>query len=728
MATLKLTDAFGVVVDATLDPGSVLAKYLKSPQALIGVLRTAKPLKDLSIGDDPFSSQTIGITFTDPIALGTTGVELTIKPTLTGSTSISKGAALFDADTDPFRQAITIPTQHAYVSAVLHAELDVTLADKVTDLQFGFTAGTTIIITNYQLCALMDPVMSTLERVFREFTIPGDLQDIEQLTEHTVVTLEGTGSLQCTAQANLFTIANPLATLNTPLVPIKVAEGSGVTINGTYELTGDYQLRIERLAARAFRVSYLKKRITELDVSVQAQLNTSVSAGSFDLLKSVLQAVSSDPVPDVDTFHQAGLTEDQLTTIAAAVKAGIERSIALSLTGDLDSLVTSSTAFTYDVDLALLDDAGRKAVHDALDGNLTGLEASAHPGITRRTSIIDALRQGQHVLKVNLLGIYTHASVTTLFQQGTVIVDRESGDLTITDQAGAARIQFTADNFAKDSAKLRQVLAESLLLTAAYRSTGGQLTGPQLASHYWFFALHEHTNREQCTDYFTIAQALHLLNDTTRSAMLARLAGATDVGQSTFFIDASYTDDLCMRLFVDASGEPRLHDEYESLGRRALLLLLPAGDSINDARRLPLLDDTVWQAMQQAGQPGFPNLFAARGFNLNQLADITSDYTLITWWASSMHHMGEALAAIRAFLAMHPGVDRENNTFKQLRRNLENAMASVVSNTQAQFGEPWGLLALDLTTGQQATTSVQLMSPRLTFVSQRQLQSTTHGD
>jgi hypothetical protein len=718
MATLKLTDTSGFVIDAILGPG--FAKYLKSPQAITGALRSLKPLKDLQLSDDPFQSQTVGIAFNNAIVLGTTGVELTIKPTLTGNISVSTGTALFDAATDPFRQAIPVPEQHAYVSAALQAELDLTLADKLTDLQFGFTAGTTITITNYQLCALIEQVVPILERIIGQFTIPGDLQDIEQLSEHTVVTLEGTGLLQCTAQANLLALANPLATLNTPLVPIKVAEGSGVTITGTYTLRGTYQLRIERFGARAFRLSYLKKRTSEFDVSVQAQINTSVSAGNFDLLKNVLQAVSSDPVPDKDTFHQAGLTDDQLTTIATAVKAGIERSIALSLTGDLDSLDTIATAFVYDVDLALLDDAGRQAVHDALDGDLTGLEATTHPGITRRNSILDALRQGKHVLKVNLLGIYTHASVTTLFQQGTIIVDRESGDVTITDQAGAQRIQFTADNFATDTAKLRHVLAESLLLTAAYRGTGGLLAGPQLASHYWFFALHQKTNREQCTDYLTIAQALRLLSETARNAALGRVAGATDLGRSTFFIDASYTDDLCKQLFFDAAGQPRSEDEYETLGRRALLLLLPAGDAINEARRLPLLDDTVWQAMQQAGQPGFPRLFADKAFNLNQLADITSDYTLITWWASSMRRMGEALAHILAFFATHPGVDRENNTFKQLRSNLDKAMASVVSNTQAQFGEPWGLVALDLAAGQQASTTMDLTSARVTLALRRQ--------
>src|SRR5262249_14711388 len=171
--------------------------------------------------------------------------------------------------------------------------------------------------------------------------IRGDLQDIEQLSEHTVITAEGVGSLQLTAQANLLTMANPLATLNTPFVPIQVAEGSGITVNGVYTLTGGYQLRVQRLEGRRFRLGYQKKRTSEIEVSVEAQINTDVGAGSFDLLKSLLQAVSADAVPDKDTFHQAGLTDDQLNTIAGAVKAGIERSVALSISEDLDRLDSS---------------------------------------------------------------------------------------------------------------------------------------------------------------------------------------------------------------------------------------------------------------------------------------------------------------------------------------------------------------------------------------------------
>src|SRR5262249_6135568 len=162
---------------------------------------------------------TIGIAFDEPITLGTTGVELAIKPSATGTLTITKGTSLFDAETDVFREPVPIPEQHAYLGTAVAAEVTLTTGGQVADLQFGFTGGSSIVLANYQLCPLTEPIVSAIQRTLREFTIPGDLQDIEQLRESTLVTVEGMGSLKFSTEANLLAMANPLATLNTPFVP-----------------------------------------------------------------------------------------------------------------------------------------------------------------------------------------------------------------------------------------------------------------------------------------------------------------------------------------------------------------------------------------------------------------------------------------------------------------------------------------------------------------------------
>lgn len=724
MSVIKIGDNFGLVIDVSPSITSVFSKYLKSPGDVLGLLGNAKAIASLQVGQDPFETQSIGLSFNEPVKLGNTGVELTISPQLVGTVGISKGKSLFDSDTDPFRDSIPIPANQAFVSVGLKAELDIGLSDKSGDLQFGFTSGTDVIFTNYRLFALTDEIVPDIQTLFANFVIPGDLEDVESMLQGSIATVEGTGSLKFSAQANLLSVVNPLATVNTAIVQgaLQVKEGGSITVRATYTLTGEYQIRIQRLDGRKFRLGYEKKRSSEFDVAVAAQIGISASAAGFDLIKGVLQAVSADAVPDKDVFQNAGLSNDQISIIAAAIKTGIERSLQFSITGELDWLDEVSTAFSYEIDLDALDAGGRQAVNKALAGDLTGLESSPLDGVKPLKSIFFTLRQGKRVLKINLLGIFNYGSVTALFQKGTIIVDHDSGEITITDQAGANRIQFTSSNFARSGTQLRKVLAESLLMTATYRTSGTVRVAPQLNSEYWFFELHQKTQVQTISDYLNIAQALKVTSQSNVIAKLASVSGVSAFGRSMFYADSRYDDSVCKSLFLNSAGQARTQDEYERFGREALALLLPDGDPINNARRLPLTDDQIWNLMKTAGQPNnFGGLFDSRGFNANQLADITADYTLIMWWTSAMSSMGDGLAKLLTFIAQNPRWDPENNTFKKLRADLDKKMVAVAQNTQAQFGEPWGLLALDLASNQKSLTTVNITGPKLTFTASRNL-------
>jgi hypothetical protein len=718
MATIKLTDGFGLVIDASPSPSSIFSKYLKNPSAVVGALHDVKDIKDLQVGQDPFQSQSVGLSFGDSIDLGTSGVELTIDPELLGTIAIKKGDSLFDTASDPFGDKIVIPPNQAYVSAALEAKLDVGLSESSGDLQFGFTAGTDVVFTNYQLFALTDKIVPALQTVIQTFTVPGDLQDIEAMSPNNIATIGGTGSLKFSAKANLLTAVNPLAALSTSVVqgPLTIKDGASLVVGATYTLTGAYQLRVQRLGGSKFRLGFEKKRASEFDVSVSADIGVSATVDGFDIIQALLGAVSSDPVPNKDVFQRAGLTPDQIATIATAMKAGIERSLQLSLAGELDLLDSASAAFSYEIDLAALDAQGRQSVHDALDGNLSLLEQIPMNGIKPLTSIFSSLRQGKRIFKVNLLGIFNYASVSTLFQKGTIIVDRDSGDVTITDQAGATRIQFTSDNFAKDSAKLRRVLAESFLMTVTYRTSGTVRVGPTLATTQWFFELHQQTNVQNIKDYLNVAQALGLLSPLDVSNKLTSVTGIGSFGRSSLNVNSSYNDSLSKSLFIDSSGQARAVNEYDRIGRFALASLLPEGNPINNARRLPLTDDKIWTAMRSQGQANdFGGLFGSYGFNTNQLADIGSDYTLIVWWADAMHDMAVALSNLLSYMAQHPQWDPQDNAFKRLRSSLDQTMATVSKNTKDQFAEPWGLLAMDLASGQKSAKGFQLICPRLTL-------------
>ena len=258
-----------------------------------------------------------------------------------------------------------------------------------------------MVFTNYQLFALTDNIAPALQTVVQTFAVPGDLQDVEAMLPGNIATIEGTGTLKFSAKANLLAAVNPLAALSTSVVqaPLTIKDGASLVVGATYTLTGAYQLRVQRLAGSKVRLGFEKKRSSELDVSVSADIGASATVDGFDIIQALLGAVSSDPVPNKEVFQQAGLTADQIASIAAAIKAGIERSLQLSLTGELDLLDSASAAFSYEVDLAALDAQGKQAIHDAFDGNLSLLEQITQNGIKPLKSVFSSLRQGKRISK-----------------------------------------------------------------------------------------------------------------------------------------------------------------------------------------------------------------------------------------------------------------------------------------------------------------------------------------
>jgi hypothetical protein len=722
---LSVADGFGLVIDASPPPDalSLFSKYLRDPGVVAGVLHNPKPIQGIQVGQDPFDDLSVGISFTQPVNLGAGDVQLTINPALVGTLGIHKGEALFDSADEPFSGKVLNPdpARQAFVSAGIEAKLVAGTAGGTGVLQFGLTAGTAVALTNYRLFALTDEIVPAIQTLFRSFVVPGDLQDVESMAPGTVAAVEGTGSLTFSATANLLSAVNPLASLSAPVLNglLMVRDGAALPVYASYTLTGEYQVRVQRLGGRKFLLGYGKKRGSDFDVCVTAEFGASVDVGGFDLIQHVLQVISSDVVPDQDVFRQAGLGDDQISGIAAAVKAGIERSLALSLKGDLDVLDEVSTAFSYEVDLDALDDAGRQAIGAALRGDLSGLESSTLNGVKPLKSVFSSLREGRKGLKVNLLGIFNYGSVSTLLQKGTIIVDRESGAITITDQESAKRVQSTADYFAQDNAKLRKVLAESFLTTATYRSSGTVLQAPDLTSNYWFFDFHQNGQIANLQDYLSVAQALKFVSPAEVSATLQRVQPSSPLGPVSLYLDSQYTEALFKVLFLDAQGNARPQQWYEELGRDAMISLIEPGAPISDARRSALGNQEIWNVLCDAGPANFPVILEERGFEPAAVPVVTSDYIAIRWWASAMHEMGDALAQLLTFMGRGSPVNPTSPEFTRLRRNLDDKLASVAANTHDHFAEPWGLVVMDLASGQRSAVSFRINCPKLSLTASR---------
>lgn len=719
MPTISLTDNFGLIIDAKPLDSSAFAKYLRDPGAIVAALKNPAAIRDIAIGQVPVDTLSFGFSITQPVSLGASGVTLNIIPSLEGSIEIAKGGTLFGDESDSFADPVNIPDQQAFVSLVIDAGLEVDAAAQSGVLQFGFDPKTDLAITNYRLFPLTGQMASAVQTLVQEFVIPADLDDIAHMVPGSLATVEGAGSLEVSAAANLLSVVNPLATVGTAVSGsvLGLEQGGSLTVSASYTLTGAYQVRVERFDGSRFRLGFERKRGSEFTVSVSAALDLSVAAGQFDLLQRLLQVISANPVPDKTFFSQGGLTDDRIATLADAVKNGLERSLALAIESELDFESDASAAFSYEIDASALNDAGRKAVQGALTGDLRGLEGSALPGVTALKSVFSSLREGKQILKFNLLGIFNYASVSELLRQGTLVVDRESGDITITDKTGAQRIQFTADNFAQDPDKLRKLLASSLLTTVAYRASKTVLSAPEFSSDYWFFKYNDQAGPSDLADYLRTVEALEPLVPPEPTP--PRPAPDAPAGRATLFVDSRYGDALFRSLFLDAAGAPRQQTEYEKLGRQAMTLLVPPQSPLRDARLDFLGSDAIWR--QLAGGPTLlPSVLEGDGFDEAEIQLLTPDFLLIRWWADAMSAMAVALAGILNFIGPRRTVDVMNDpAFQKLRQKLDQALAQVAATAKDDFGEPWGLVAMDLASGRRSTIGLRINSPSLRLLRSR---------
>ncbi len=723
MSNITVSDSSSVSLTFPPGAGSAFVKYLQSPGA-VGVQLTQPQKPAVSIEQFVPSS----VKFTNSLKLGATSEDLTIQPGLQGNIGIKTGT-LFDPKKDDFGDSIPIPSGQAYMSLGIAASLDAGLKDQSGDLQFGFGAGGTVTLTDYRLFDKTTKVTSALQALFQGFIVPADLQDIENMTPSAVAAIAGTGSLKFSATANLAAATNPLATLALgSLATLSVEPKASLCVGAAITLTGGYQVRVRRLEGRKFQLGYEKKQGETLAVTASATTGLTAGVGGFDLISILLKAISADPVVDKDTFaKQTGLTDAEISAMASAVKAGIERSLALSVSAELDLSAGSAAAFSYEIDLDTLDDPGKQAVHNALSGDLEGLEGADHPGVKRLTSVFSSLREGKRIFKINLLGIFNFGHVTDLLKNGRLIVDRETGAITIADSATANRIGFTSDNFAKDSAKLRTVLASGVTMTAAYTVGGVIPKDPSFGCGCWSFESHQSTHRQNIAHYLHVAQALQLITSNDAAAKLASVSSVPGDAfkASTFHVESSYATAPFEEMFLTgATGEaqPRSQSDYENLGRDAMKSLLPIDDPVTAARLRPLTEDALWQKLTSLlAAEAMKQELEDQGVTDNPaaLGAIVSDVLLIFWWAGAMSAMANALANLLQFLKSNPKPDPQNNTFKKLRKALDDSMSRVTDDTQPSFGEPWGLLVMARASGMSDTTTAIMVNSKLSFVASR---------
>ncbi len=718
MATIQLTDDLGLDANVKLAPFSSLLQYFKQlPSLQLSNIDFSK-VGGLTLDQPALTILNSGVSFADSVPIGPDATAISIQAGAHGLLALISRTPAQLSLPDVCADDVEIIDGTCFMAFGVDASVGVSVGPDAGLLQFGIGPGKSISIRNYQSFPLKQGItlLDAVRKTVGDFIIPARAADLASVPEGCVATVTGTGSLKLAGTANLLAVTNPLAsaTLPAPLPAISVTAGGSAQIGASFQVQCTFQVSVRKLSSGRLQLGWYRRKSSEIAVSATVSESVSVDLGSADLFSTIVKLVSANPVVDLNELQQGGLSAAEMKAIQCAVQAAVARNLELALSTQISSTGSTDAAFLYDIDVAALTPASTTALDEALRGDLSGLHAGALPGITTVQSVWEKARKNGVQLQVNLLGILNFGSISTLVRSGKVLFEPVTGDLVITDGATAERIRSTTLNFGADTQKLRNVMAESFLLTAAYKGSKQQVGGPALSCSHSFFDLENSTSPDRMKRDLRVGDALGLF-----SAADANLpAGIDDFGRSMIHAATKYDDALASSLFLDPTGAPYPQELYEERGRSAIQLLVSEDD--DDAiRRRPAIEDPLWAQMKETGQPGFATLFP--GLPAPLLGAITADYSTIMWWSDAMAGAAKRLAAIRSWFNQHGGAAPDDPDFQKLRQDLAAHLAKVAANTTEEFGEPWGLVAMDEVANRTAGATILISGPKLVRMKQRSL-------
>jgi hypothetical protein len=713
VANIKITDQFGLDIDAQLADGTALRRYFQQIPSLKFDSLDLRKVQGMTVDDPAATTLSLGASFAQPVSLGASAPELSVGAGAQASIRLLKDLSEVPGqdDGEPLQDTV-------YVAFGIEATVAANIAMTTGSLRFGAEPATRVKLLSYSPfplkagVTLVDAVRDTVA----SFAVPANIDDAGALPAGHIAAVDVIGKLELSASAELLATANPLASasLPSPLPAASVSAGGSATVGVSFEIEAEYEVLARKLRNGAVRLGWYRRQTTEVAVRAQVSEGITAGLGGMDLFSKVIGAISGNAKADLEELAKGGVSASEAANIQAAVKAAVSRKLEIAVATEFTASDTRSATFLYEISPAALTDLSRQAVNAALRGNLSALHAGQLPGVAAVRSIWDHVRTRGVELNVNLLGILNHRSIASLALDGKVMFEPATGALVIADTAAAERIATTQVNFGADTEKLRRVLAESFLITAVYHGTKQSAGAASLHCSHQFFELHNSTSASDIARDLQTGAALGLLS----ASETALPAGTSDFGRTLFSTSTEYDNDLVTRMFLDFNNAAHPRELYETAGRKAIQVLVQPDD--DDALRLkPATDDGLWNQMKDTGQPGFPTLF--RGAPAPLIAAIQADYSAIAWWTDAMSGAAKRLAAMRVWQASHPGASPNDMEFQKLRRDLADHLLKVAANTKEEFGEPWGLIAMNQLVGQRAGARILLTGPKIVREKRRDL-------
>ena len=659
-------------------------------------------------GADPI---TVTLSLQHAFQLGagiTPEVTLTPSSLVTLSINAKAGSNLFDGDS--FHVPANVPDKTGYVGLSLTGSVDAGVSDSSGDLFFGVDQNTGITfqyLKAFPADGNEPTLLAATQAMLSGFVIPATVGDWQHMNVNDVCAVSGQGRLTVSAGVDVSLPVNPLASVNLPLGTGTLTVQAGVMtgLTTSVELSGSYQIRVEKLPGETIRLSFLKAAGSTFETDVTASAGTAVDLGSTDLLAKLLGTIEKN-VPDAKLL--AGLQSAEIDSFTSEVKAGVNHSVQASIDLALSLEMDRQTAFQYEIQPSVLTAESAQAVNQALKGNLialTALEQKAQadgtiaPGVKLLNSVLSTARTKGATLRINLLGIVNLISLSQLLDNCEFLFEPAAG-LTIKETAQSGKIGAITDPLKKQDA-LQKALFYSALATTTY-AVGKTVTMPDLNCQAVYFVFNRNSSQQNISDYIGWFVALHLIDPAEATQLLNQFRSG---GDSSCAVRTTLNDALSEAMFFDGQGNPRPSPDYLEIGRRALIQLLDpkSGDpKVSDIDRLRsqfLSDPATWSKAVETGpspqlntllplastDPAFPVLSA----------DISGDVADILWWADAMQKTAQSLYQIRAFLAgRDPNSLAADPAFAKLRNDLQKQMLNVVGKSRVRFDKPWGIVCL----------------------------------
>lgn len=580
-----------------------------------------------------------------------------------------------------------------YLSFETSAEVDTTISGTLNEFTFGLTEGRTVTLSNsrYFPQFATTKLIDATRELLKDFTVPGDLTDLQFLPLQNICSVAGKGSLKFKASVGYQFLSNPLTSYDIPVAGALAVKATGkASLDFTLTIGSGFTISLLKNSANTVRLSVDRNRSTDFDAGIQVNAQVTATVQGHDLLSLLLGAISPDPDKEIKQLNTK-LGDDDRKAINDALKNCIQTNFELGLQADIEAALEKDTLILYELDLKALSEQGKTAVQQALRGDFTALaDAGQQDGVKELQSIVTTTNTNTRKLSVHLLNVFQAGSVSALISKETVKTT-PAGDLLITDEATARSANILSWPAQTDG--LRKVLLTSAMITSAYKGTKTNVAAPEMTCEFVHFDYQKDAGTHELQQNVNALEMLQVMSNDEGAAALAR-AAQQKPAPATVNISLKLSADDCTRLFLD-DNNARKPDSFERAAKAAMYRL-----SANDRSQEALVGlltspPATWNEIKTAATPA--DLAAKASISDREEAQLCfTPISHIMQWTEHMSALANCVEAIRNAGA---GMDPNGPAYQKLHGALRDAAKKVSSWSEDYFKLPWAILAISQVLG-----------------------------